>query len=209
MTAPVIHAAAEQVYRLLPDYVQAVDEGTDWTLRRYTGAAAVGLEKCNEFLTLVDPATSVTGTCELVNASAAPRAYLPWLGWLVGVDVAAIADPYVRDAVGNASRTQRRGTSGAIIDAVQRTLTGSKYVRVYSNVSGVDPYLLTVLTLTAETPDAGAALAAAWSEKPAGVNLELQTVSGPTWADAIVAYANWDAVTSAKATWNDLIAAIP
>ena len=76
-------------------------------------------------------------------------------------------------------------------------------------MSTVDPYLLTVLTLTAETPDFNAALAAAWSEKPAGVNLELQTVSGPTWADATANYATWDAVTTAKNTWNDLIAAIP
>jgi len=209
MTAPTLHPAAEQVYRLLPDYMQAADEGTDWTLRRFTGAAAVGLETPHDFLTLVDPDTSVTGTCELVNAAAVPRAYLAWLGWLVGVDTSTIPDADVRDAVGNAAATQRRGSSAAIIDAVQRTLTGSKYVRVYSNVSTVDPYLITVLTLIAETPDTPAALAAAWTEKPAGLNLELQAVSGPTWIDAVGTYATWDAAVAAKPTWNDLITAIP
>ena len=209
MPAPTLHPAAEQAYRLLPDYMQAADPDTDWTLARFTGAAAVGLERPNEFLTLVDPDTSVTGTCELVNAAAVPRAYLAWLGWLVGVDTSVIPDADVRDAVGNAAASQRRGSSAAIIDAVQRTLTGSRYVRVYSNGSGVDPYLITVLTLVAETPDTVASLAAAWTEKPAGVDLELTAVTGPTWADATSTYSDWDAVTTAKSTWNDLIAAIP
>lgn len=205
MTAPTIHDAAEQVYRLLPDYLLAVDEDTDWTLRRYVGAAAVGLETSHEFLTLVDPATSVTGTCELVNAAAVPRAYLAWLGWLVGVDTSVIPDADVRDAVGNAAATQRRGSLGSIQYAVQRTLTGSKSCRVYSNLSGVDPYLVTVITLTTDTPDSVASLAAAWNEKPAGVDLELQTVAGSVWGDVIGTYATWDAVVAAQPTWNDLV----
>lgn len=209
MTAPVLHPAAEQVYRLLPDYLQAADEATDWTLRRFVGAAAVGLEQSNEFLTLVDPDTSVTGTCELVNAAATPRAYLAWLGWLVGVDTSVIADAFVRDAVGNAANTQRRGSMGSIVDAVQRTLTGSQTVWIYSNLSGVDPYLITVLTLTAETASTPTSLAAAWVEKPAGVNLELLTVGGPTWILANATYATWNAVVAAKATWTALVTAIP
>ena len=209
MTAPVLHPVAEQVYRLLPDYLQAADEATDWTLRRFVGAAAVGLEPSNEFLTLVDPDTSVTGTCELVNAAATPRAYLAWLGWLVGVDTSVIADSFVRDAVGNATATQRRGSMGSIVDAVQRTLTGSKTVWIYSNLSGVDPYLITVITLTAETASAPTSLAAAWGEKPAGVNLELLTVAGPTWILANATYATWNAVVAAKATWTALVTAIP
>lgn len=209
MTAPILHPAAEQVYRLLPDYAQAADEGADWTLARFTGAAAVGLEKPNEFLTLVDPDTSVTGTCELVNAAAVPRAYLAWLGWLVGVDTSVIPDADVRDAVGSAADTQRRGAAGSIVEAVQRTLTGSRTVWVYSNVSGVDPYLITVLTLTAETASTPASLAAAQSEKPAGVDLELLTVAGSTWILANATYATWNAVVAAKATWTALVTAIP
>ena len=205
MPAPTLHPAAEQAYRLLPDYTQAADPGTDWTLARFTGAAAVGLETPHDFLTIVDPDSSVTGTCELVNAAAVPRAYLAWLGWLVGVDTSTIPDADVRDAVANAAATQRRGSLGSIQDAVQRTLTGSKSCRVYPNVSGVDPYLITVITLTSDTPDAPAALAAAWSEKPAGVDLELQTVAGSIWTEVVTEYATWNAVVAAQPTWNDLV----
>ncbi len=205
MPAPTLHPAAAQVYRLLPDYVQAADPGTDWTLARYVGAAATGLERVNEFLTLIDPDTSVTGTCELVNPAAVPRAYLAWLGWLVGVDTSVIPDADVRDAVGNAAATQRRGSLGAIQDAVQRTLTGSKSCRVYANVSGTDPYLITVITLTADTPDAGVSLAAAWTEKPAGVDLELQTVTGSIWTEVVAEYPDWLAVVAAHPTWSDLV----
>ena len=209
MTAPVIHAAAEQVYRLLPDYVQAADEATDWTLRRYVGACAVGLEKLNEFLTMVDPDTSVTGTCEIVNPAATPRAYLAWLGWLVGLDTSVFADSYVRAAVANAAVLQNRGTRASIINAVQNTLTGTKSVRFYSNLSGIDPYLITILTLTSETASVPATLAAAWAEKPAGVNLTVTATTGPVWADAVANYATWNATVAAKATWQALITAIP
>lgn len=209
MPAPTLHPVAEQVYRLLPDYMQSADPDTDWTLARFTGAAAVGLERPNEFLTLVDPDTSVTGTCELVNAAAVPRAYLAWLGWLVGVDTSVIPDADVRDAVVNAATTQRRGSLGAMATAVQRTLTGSKTVWIYNNLSGIDPYVVTVVTLSAETPDAPAALTAAWAEKPAGVDLDMQTVSGAIWANATATYATWNAVVAAKATWTALVTAIP
>lgn len=209
MPAPTLHPAAEQAYRLLPDYMRAADPGTDWTLARFTGAAAVGLEKPHEFLTLVDPDTSVTGTCELVNAAAVPRAYLAWLGWLVGVDTSTIPDADVRDAVGNAATSQRRGSLESIRDAVQRTLTGSKSCRVYSNLSGVDPYLIEVITLTSDTPSPAASLAAALTEKPAGVNLTLATAAGPVWADAVATYATWNALVAAKATWDALVIAIP
>jgi hypothetical protein len=205
MTAPILHPAAEQVYRLLPDYLQAADPGTDWTLAKFAGATAVGLERVNEFLNLVDPDTSVTGTCEVVNPAAVPRAWLAWLGWLVGVDTSPIPDSDVRDAVGNAAATQRRGSLGAIQDAVQRTLTGSKSCRVYANASSVDPYLITVITLTADTPDSAAALSAAWNEKPAGVDLELQTVAGSIWSEVVAEYADWNAVVAAQPTWNDLV----
>ena len=209
MTRPDVHAAAEQAYRLLPDYVRVVDPSTDYATLRFTAASVAGLERALDTLTLADPGTSVSGTCELVNAAAAPRRFLPWLGWLVGVNTSGIADAYVRDAIANAAATQRRGSIGSIRDAVQRTLTGGRNCRMYWNVSGVDPYLITVLTLTAETPDTAAALAAAWTEKPAGMDLELQTAAGATWADVVAAYPTWNAVVAAHPTWNDLTTWLP
>lgn len=211
MTRPVVHPAAEQVYRLLPDFMRSADEleQVDYTALRYVAGAAVGLEKATDFLTIVDPDTSVTGTCELVNAAACPRPYLGWLGWLVGINISEIADPFVRVAIGNAAATQRRGSKGSIRDAVQRTLTGSKSCRVYWNLSGTEPYKLTVITLNAQTPDSVATLEAALSEKPAGMDLELQTVDGTTYQEINANFADYAEVKATFPTYNDLADYVP
>lgn len=206
-----MHVATEQVYRLLPDFMRAADEvdAIDYTALRYIAGASVGLERAADFLTIVDPDTSVTGTCELVNAAACPRPYLGWLGWLVGIDVSQIADPFVRVAIGNAAATQRRGSKGSIRDAVQRTLTGSQSCRVYWNLSGTEPYLITVITFTAQTPDSVATLEAALSEKPAGIDLELQTVDGTTYAEINANFADYAEVAAAFPTYTDLTEYVP
>lgn len=211
MTRPVVHAAAEQVYRLLPDFMRSADEvdQVDYTALRYVAGASVGLERASDFLTIVDPDTSVTGTCELVNAAACPRPYLGWLGWLVGVDITGIADPFVRVAIGNAAATQRRGSKGSIRDAVQRTLTGSKSCRVYWNLSGTEPYLLTVITITSQTPDETAALEAAFTEKPAGMELELQVVTGTTYAEIAANFTDYAEVAATFPTYTDMTTYVP
>jgi hypothetical protein len=205
MTRPVVHPTAEQAYRLLPDYMRADDIGTDWTLLRYVAAASVALDQAGDFLTITDPATSVTGTCEIVNAAAAPRRYLPWLGWLVGIDTSALPDPDVRAAILNSTETQRRGSMNALETAIARTLTGSKNIRIYWNLTSTDPYLLSVVTLTSETPDPAASLSAAWTEKPAGIDLELNTVIGSIWTEVVAEYATWNDVVAAHSTWNSLV----
>lgn len=211
MTRPAVHPAAEQVYRLLPDFMRAADEleQTDYTALRYVAGASVGLEKAADFLTIVDPDTSVTGTCELVNAAACPRPYLGWLGWLVGIDITEIADPFVRVAIGNAAATQRRGSKGSIRDAVQRTLTGSKSCRVYWNLGGTAPYLLTVITFTSQTPDSVATLEAALTEKPAGMDLELQTVDATTYQEINANFADYGDVAAAFPTYTDMNEYVP
>lgn len=198
--------AVGRVWRLMPDYVHAADDGT---MQAFADAAEVGLSRAAAFLSIVDADQSVSGSCELTNPAACPRAYLPWLGWLLGVDAAALADADVREAISSAGQSQRRGSVGAIRRAVQRTLTGAKSVRVFANVGGASPYLLTVVTATAQTPDSAASLLAAWTEKPAGVDLELQVVAGATWADLAAEYATWDDVAAALPTWADVSDWVP
>lgn len=204
MTRPAVHAAAEQVYRLLPDYLRLADPGTDYTLLAFTAAAAAGSTKAADFLTIADPGTSVSGTCEVVNPAAAPRPYLPWLGWLVGIDTATIPDADVRSAIADASSAQRRGSLDAIRMVTARTLTGSRLVRAFWNLSGTDPYLVTVVTLTDQTPDSVATLAAAWTEKPAGVDLELQVITGSLYSEIAADFADYAALAAAFATYDDL-----
>jgi phage tail P2-like protein len=204
MTRPTVHAGIEQVYRLLPDFIRAADENNDYTVLRYLGGAAISTRTAVEVVTSTDPDTSVTGTSEMVNPSAAPRSYLGWLGWLVGIDVSTIDDPYVRDAIANATATQRRGSASAIRAVVQRTLTGSKNCRVYTTLSGSDPYLITVVTTTSQTPSESATLAAAWTEKPAGMDLELTTVANSTYGEVKANFTDYDDVDSSFADYTEL-----
>jgi len=207
MTRPVVSAAAEQTYRLLPDFIQAADsiETVDYAALRYVGAAAVPMERAADLLTIVDPNTSVTGTCEVVNAAAAPRSWLGWLGWLVGIDTSQIAAPFVRDAVGNAAATQRRGSRGSIRDVVQRTLTGSQSCRVYWNLSGTDPYLITVVTITGQTPSSVATLEAALTEKPAGIDIELQVTDGFTYAEVQTNFTDYADISATVDNYTELL----
>ena len=203
MGAPRTEAQVEEyVYRLLPDYVRDDDSGTLATFLGKATASAMG--PALRLADVGDPDTSVTGTAELANPDAAPRTWLAWLGWLVGIDLDTIPDAEKRAAISQSSSLQRRGSKRSIIRATQRELTGSKSCRVYWNLSGTDPYLITVVTLTAQTPDSVAALAAAVTEKPAGIDLDLQTVTGATYAELAAEYADYDAVAAAFTDYDDL-----
>ena len=192
----------EYVYRLLPDYVRDDDPGTLATFLGKATASAMG--PALRLADVGDPDTSVTGTAELANPDAAPRTWLAWLGWLVGIDLDAIPDAGKRAAISESSTLQRRGSKRAIIRATQRELTGSKSCRVYWNLSGSDPYLITVVTLISQTANTGTALAAATTEKPAGMDLDLQTTTGATYSELGVAYATYTALAAAFTDYDDL-----
>jgi hypothetical protein len=209
MSAPALHPVAHQVYRLLPDYVRNADASQDYALARFVGAGSVGLERANEFLTIIDPSSSLSGTNELLNSAATPRAYLAWLAWLVGVDISNLAPQDVRPVLSNVVAAQYRGSRAAVRDAVQRTLTNSQPARVWANLDGVTPYLITVVTNESQTPDESGTLLAALTEKPAGMLLELQVVQGAVILELEVVYDLVTDLESAFATVSDLDAWIP
>jgi|694.fasta_scaffold03440_23 hypothetical protein len=190
------------VWRLLPDYVRDDDNGN---LETFLGKATLSaMGPTLRIADVADPDTSVTGTAELANPAAAPRTWLRWLGYLVGINLDTIADADKRAAISDSATLQRRGSIRAIIRSTQQTLTGARSCRVYWNLDGSSPYLLTVVTVTAQTPDSVATLAAAVSEKPAGIDLELQTVTGATYAEVALEYADYDAVAAAFTDYDDL-----
>jgi hypothetical protein len=179
MPEPAVTRITDVVYGRLPDYARDADAAlADYPLKRYLASLLEPNGDSVRLLDATDPDTSVTGTCELANPSAADSRWLPWLGWLVGIDTANLSEPDRRDAVAHASTLQRRGSATAIKKAVSRTLTGTKSVRVFHNVSGTEPYLITVVVRVSEVEDAGATLAAALTEKPAGADLDLQQIVG-------------------------------
>lgn len=201
--------AGAMLYRLLPDYIRSADEAGDGTVGAILGAAGAGLQPAVDLLTLADPATSVTGGCELADPWAAPRWALEWLGWLIGVPTTGIPAVDLRATLADAASVRRGGSIGAIHAAAQRTLTGSRKVRVYSNLSGTDPYLITVITATSQTPNPVATLAAVWDEKPAGVDLQLQVIAGSTYDELAAAWPTYSDLAAEFATYDDMTSWIP
>lgn len=190
------------VWRLLPDYVREDDNGN---LETFLGKATLSaMGPTLRIADVGDPDTSVTGTAELANPAAAPRSWLRWLGYLVGINLDNIADADKRSAIADSATLQRRGSVRAIIRATQQTLTGSRSCRVYWNLDGSSPYLLTVVTLTTQTPDSVATLAAAVTEKPAGVDLELQTTTGALYSELAASFTDYDDLDSSFTDYDDL-----
>jgi hypothetical protein len=199
--------AATYFTRLMPDYVR--NEDTTGTLAAFFAGVGTCVAPALRVADLADPDTSVTGTAEIANPAAAPRAWLPWLAYLVGIDLDGVPNADQRDAIAVASALQRRGSRNAIARVVQRTLTGGRSCRVYSNLSGIDPYLITVVTIDTQTPDEPATLLAALSEKPAGADLELQVVASVTFDEIDANFADFDAVEAEFDTFDDLTTYTP
>ena len=80
----------DYAYRLLPDYIRDDDPGTLATFLGKATDAAMGPSL--RLVDVGDPDTSVTGTAELANPAAAPRTWLSWLAWLVGISLTGIPD---------------------------------------------------------------------------------------------------------------------
>lgn len=199
----------DYVWRLLPDYVREDDNGD---LKAFMGKATLSaMAPALRLADVADPDTSPTRTAEIANPAAAPRPWLRWLAYLAGVDISNVADSDQRATIANATVSQRRGSSASIIRATKPTLSGTRSCRVYWNLSGSDPYLLTVVTLTSQTASTVATLAAAMTEKPAGIDLELVTVPGALYSELATEFAgdDYDDLAAAYTGYDDLADWIP
>lgn len=115
------------------------------------------------------PAGSQLAWQPLLDPDTTPAAFLPWLAQFPGVKLlpSDLTEAQQRARISQAAGFYR-GTTRAIVEAVQPTLTGNRTVIVQNNVGG-NPWAQTVITRTAETPDAAATTRTALSQKAAGV----------------------------------------
>jgi Phage tail protein (Tail_P2_I) len=140
------------------------------------GALATALERVAQ---IYDPDDGPPGS-PLVDVDRCPDWALPWLAQLVGVVLppgvdAATARVLISDVAG-----WRRGTPAALRAAAGLHLTGDKsvYFRERDATGADPPYTLEVVTLTSETPEPDAVLAALLAQKPGGIVLTYRTVTG-------------------------------
>jgi hypothetical protein len=104
------------------------------------------------------------------SPSQAPDVLLPWLAQFAGVELLPSDTVAQQRARIGAAAGFYRGTTRAMREAVELTLTGEKFVSIVPRVGG-DMWQMTVRVRASECPDLGVSERAALSQKPAGVIL--------------------------------------
>jgi hypothetical protein len=104
-----------------------------------------------------------------VDPASAPVWSLPWLAALVGIEWRGNATEELRSLIIDRPR-YKRGTNAYIRAAAQSTLLGTKSVFLSPRLNG-NPWLLSVTTLPAETPDPAATDRSVRAAIPAWVRL--------------------------------------
>jgi len=145
----------------------------------FVDALAAELESTDYLLTPTILARVPQPGTPLSDAARTP--YPAWLAQVAGQTIPASTPTEVARQQLLARRVDRRGTTTAMIEAVKATLTGERRVALTERYGG-DPWVVRVVTYTAETPDPAATQAAALSEKPVGLVLDYRTAAGQSYA---------------------------
>jgi hypothetical protein len=103
-----------------------------------------------------------------------------WLGQATGTPVPGGLTPEQQRAYVRERRAQKRGTPGAMRAAVRATLRGSQ--RVELSERDPDPDRVRVRVYSSEVTDMAATTAAALTQKPVGLLLAVDVLSGATYA---------------------------
>jgi hypothetical protein len=173
MSRPATTPFAEAVYeRLAP--VATEDEGLGWPLLRFIVALSAMFENVEALARSGDRRVPYS---RMLDVTLCPTFALPFLGQLAGVALRPLRvgetleawDAYARDAIVRRGG-RNRGRPDAILSAVQEVLTGTKSARLLERAGG-DAYALTLITRTAESPSTDVVVAAALTQKPAGLIL--------------------------------------
>jgi hypothetical protein len=170
--APSTGTVSDDLYDAL-EPLTTLDEDNGYALAYTCAAIGVMFQDVDD---LIRDQGDRPGWANLLDIDTAPAFVLPYLAAIGGVKPTAGASDDVRRAEIKVVDGQRRGRPAAIIQAVQATLTGDQSVRFLEKAGG-DPYALTVITRTAETPHPAGTLAAILRTVPAGLYPVVHTIS--------------------------------
>lgn len=126
---------------------------------------------------LMDPPDPIPPWAPLFDVDLCPDWALPWLAQAAGAFVSADMDPAaaragIKDVMG-----MKAGTKDSMLSSMLPTLTGNPPT-VYFRERDGGAYRLEVVTLTNQTPNPAATLAALTLFKPGGILLEFRQVVG-------------------------------
>jgi hypothetical protein len=177
---------------------QPGDDRRGWPARMFIGAVARAL---GPLFDLVRDTDDGPGWSAVLSDERAPVWALPWLAQFAGVTLSpGLTEAQQRQRVCSPPSFDR-GTFDGMVAAIGQTLTASRYVFALERQGS--PYRITIVTRTSETPNAAVTLAAAKSQKPAGLVLTHvvtavrtyleNTTTAPTYASRTATYANYAA----------------
>ena len=201
MARPIVSDAAEDLYASLGPYTVG-DEDQDWHLLLACEAI------CQAF---VEPVAELVSERDgrvpwqiLFDPSECPAYALPFLAQFTGSTLTdSMTEAEMRAAIA-LPEGWLRGTPGAMMQAIQRTLTGSKHVAFIERYTG-SAYQLAVRTQISETPDATVTEAAIVAVKPIGIVLDYADISGNTYTEVAAAYTDYDDVEASVSDYSDLL----
>lgn len=210
MVGPAFTAHLERLYERLPEHYRDADgrQDGDYPLKRFLallGDQAGALEVLVDRIDFIpEHEGGVAGdTSDLVDPDTADVAWLPWLGQLLGAQIApGLTDAEKRDLVRFAPAGWRAGNKQAVADAAKTVLTGTKYAQVYdhstdvSAIGAATQWDVLIVTRTSETPDPALVIPTVIAKraKPAGVELYHRSYEG-SWGDVSAEFPTW-------ADWN-------
>lgn len=197
---PVVSQLAEELYAKLGPFTD-LDEATGWHLLKYVDVVASSLANTYDIIRDRD---DLPGWSVLFDPDQAPSNALPYLSQFVGAILTAdMSDADRRNEIKSPGQW-RRGTPAAMRAAIRRTLSGGQNVWISERFAG-EPYHLWVRTLDTETPDQAATHAAIISQKPLGILLDYDVVSGWSWSDVVSEFTDWDDAAAGADTWAEFV----
>lgn len=178
----------------------------DYALLKYLGALGLMFQPVDDLARDTDEGP---GWSHIVDLNRVPDEGVRWLGQFVGARPPSDATiAYMRQYVA-AKPEWQRGSVGAMIQSIQRYLTGDKSVILRERDSS--PYHFTVYTYATETPggsstDINNAIVA---QKPAGLQYSYSVVSGWTYETLMAQNADYQSVFTKYTTYGGVLSNTP
>jgi hypothetical protein len=229
---PPVAADTLELWRQLGPWTDA-DPQTGFTLLRWCDAVGAELQVVDD---LIRDEPSSPGWSKILDPARAPRFALPWLGQLVGVQVDPTMPDAAQRSQITTEAGFARGTPAALVAIAQRYLTGAKTVTLTERDG--NPYTLSIALYTqqlgsstyvqSQTTYATYAAAAAGqatyavaqgpigevvvalrAAKPAGLVLNINVLSGLSYAQMTAAQPTYTAESAAYPTYSVATQAAP
>jgi hypothetical protein len=177
------------------------DEGFGWPFGIYVAANTGAIQTIDDWVR--DSALGI-GWSMFLDPDRCPVEGLPWLAEIAGEILPHGTSEGDARTLLNLQPQKERGTVQAMLDAIKATLTGTKFVDLLERVDTA--WRTEYFVLESECADGAATLAAAMSQKPAGIILVGTVLAGDAfawdeathaWDDGAIATITWDGVDHA------------